>query len=118
MPACKTCETNGNLGRTCPHDGVTHWDGCGNSFLPEHAGCKKRPDVPLRDTLWNEGYSVGVQDSMLRATQCERILSDLIAELRNNKGETIGHAGCSYVAAARIDRIADRAEARLRKITK
>lgn len=33
-------------------------------------------------TLWEEGYSVGVQDSMLRATQYERILQDLIAELR------------------------------------
>lgn len=32
---------------------------------------------------WSEGYAVGVQDSMLRATQIERILTDLIADLQN-----------------------------------
>ena len=63
--------------------GVTHWDGCGNSKRPEHSGCKIQPGVPLETTLWDEGYSVGVQDSMLRSTQIERVLTDLIAELRS-----------------------------------
>lgn len=35
------------------------------------------------DAMWNEGYALGVQDSMLRATQIERVLTDLIAELRD-----------------------------------
>ena len=96
-----------NDGTTWELPGVTHWDGCGNSKRPEHSGCKIQPGVPLETTLWDEGYSVGVQDSMLRSTQIERVLTDLIAELRD------AHADgdvCSSLDAA------DRAEARLKGI--
>ena len=95
-----------NDGTTWELPGVTHWDGCGNSKRPEHSGCKIQPGVPLETTLWDEGYSVGVQDSMLRSTQIERVLTDLIAELRD----------VSDNRALRLD-LADWAEDRLREVT-
>jgi hypothetical protein len=119
MPVCKQCEADGNLGRTCLHigtwdlPGITHWDGCGNSDRPEHKGCKKRPDVLPESTLWEEGYSIGVQDSMLRATQYERVLTDLIADLRANAE---GHAGNWLDCVDEQRTMADRAEARLREV--
>ena len=56
-------------------------------------------------------YETGVQDSMLRATQYERILTDLIAELRD----------CPVIPIVAVDQeplrdMADRAEARLREV--
>jgi hypothetical protein len=68
----------------------------------------------VNDRVWEEGYAVGVQDSMLRATQYERILTDLIEHLR------------AWERSQRIDPvhnpdylawIADRAEAHLREVT-
>ena len=52
-------------------------------------------------------YETGVQDSMLRATQYERILTDLIAELRGEmwKGEDMD-----------VEPAIDRAEQRLREV--
>ena len=52
-------------------------------------------------------YETGVQDTTLRATQYERILLDLIAEI-NDKNH--GCCGCGWA-----DEAADRAEARLRE---
>jgi len=52
-------------------------------------------------------YETGVQDSMLRATQYERILTDLIAELRTWD---------SYYCKALAADLADRAEARLKEV--
>lgn len=45
--------------------------------------------VAVADEQLAAAYDVGVQDSMLRATQYERILLDLLAELRDEmwKGE-------------------------------
>ena len=57
----------------------------------------------VNDRWWDEGYAVGLQDSMLRATQYEHILRDLIAELRTT--------GC----VLHLEPI-DRAEARLREV--
>ena len=96
-----------NDGTTWELPGVTHWDGCGNSKRPEHSGCKIQPGVPLETTLWDEGYSVGVQDSMLRSTQIERVLTDLIAELRSP----------FFSMDPELDPVLDRAEARLREVT-
>lgn len=62
----------------------------------------------VNDRMWEEGYAVGVQDSMLRATQYERILRDLIAELRAHCREP--SCGCD------IGRAADYAETRLRRL--
>jgi len=53
-------------------------------------------------------YETGVQDSMLRATQYERILTDLIAELRDIYEDMGG--GWDLKEAT------DRAEARLREV--
>lgn len=63
------------------------------------------------DAMWNEGYALGVQDSMLRATQIERVLTDLITELREET-ERWFPAG----AALRVEGMADRAEKRLREL--
>lgn len=57
--------------------------------------------------IWESGYAEGVQDSMLRATQIERILTDLIAEL--------------WIVNSEADLppfydMADRAEERLQKL--
>lgn len=59
------------------------------------------------DAMWNEGYALGVQDSMLRATQIERVLTDLIAELRSP----------FFSMDPELDPVLDRAEARLREVT-
>ena len=59
------------------------------------------------DAMWNEGYALGVQDSMLRATQIERVLTDLIAELRSP----------FFSMDPELDPVLDRAEARLRDVT-
>ena len=58
------------------------------------------------DAMWDEGYSVGVQDSMLRSTQIERVLTDLIAELRSP----------FFSMDPELDPVLDRAEARLREV--
>lgn len=63
----------------------------------------------VNDRVWDEGYAVGVQDSMLRATQYERILTDLIAALRDIYEDMGG--GWDLKEAT------DRAEARLREVT-
>lgn len=63
------------------------------------------------DAMWNEGYALGVQDSMLRATQIERVLTDLIAELRELNQNRDGGMWAEDVHDA-----ADRAEARLKGI--
>ena len=55
-----------------------------------------------------DAYDAGVQDSMLRATQYERILTDLIAELRDIYEDMGG--GWDLKEAT------DRAEARLREV--
>ena len=55
-------------------------------------------------------YETGVQDSMLRATQYERILLDLIAELRARPGRDV-HSGSEHVDV--LLAAADRAEQRL-----
>ena len=114
-----------NDGTTWELPGVTHWDGCGNSKRPEHSGCKIQPGVPLETTLWDEGYSVGVQDSMLRSTQIERVLTDLIAELR---AEHYPHPctdpedfpccceSCAGAWPCLMADMADRAEERLQKL--
>lgn len=61
------------------------------------------------DAMWNEGYAAGVQDSMLRATQYERIVTDLIAEL-------YGYADSGVDSGwAPLYSTIDRAEARLRE---
>lgn len=54
-----------------------------------------------------DAYSAGVRDSMLRATQYERILTNLIAELRGR------HADCTTCYTKRA---LDRAEARLEEV--
>ncbi len=54
----------------------------------------------------DEGYALGVQHSMQRLAQSERILRDLIAELRAHCREP--SCGCD------IGRAADYAETRLR----
>ena len=59
------------------------------------------------DAMWNEGYALGAQDSMLRATQIERVLTDLIAELRSP----------FFSMDPELDPVLDRAEARLREVT-
>lgn len=59
------------------------------------------------DAMWNEGYALGVQDSMLRATQIERVLTDLITELRSP----------FFSMDPELDPVLDRAEARLREVT-
>ena len=113
-----------NDGTTWELPGVTHWDGCGNSKRPEHSGCKIQPGVPLETTLWDEGYSVGVQDSMLRSTQIERVLTDLIAELRDAHhpmadldGEpSLCIQGCGILPCHSLSAAAS-AEARLRAVT-
>ncbi len=53
------------------------------------------------------GIRIRVQDSMLRATQYERVLSDLIAELRSP----------FFSMDPELDPVLDRAEARLREVT-
>ncbi len=73
-------------------------------------------------------YETGVQDSMPRATQYERILLDLIAELRDTHRpfdsaddccpDCAGICeSCADEAPCRSARAADRAEARLREVT-
>ena len=68
--------------------GVTHWDGCGDVGAPEHAGCKKRADLPTtRDpgdyaAGFGDGYGRGMTESARQVLACRRILQDLIAELR------------------------------------
>lgn len=78
-------------------------------------------------------YETGVQDSMLRATQYERILLDLIAELRayqedrdttewlmDSRGECLCDGDypdvdrCMLHNSGQVASMADRAEARLR----
>jgi len=66
--------------------------------------------VPLETTLWDEGYSVGVQDSMLRSTQIERVLTDLIAELRETAAVKPGATGRLLME------MVGSAEARLREV--
>lgn len=57
-------------------------------------------------------YEIGVQDSMLRATQYERILTDLIAELQ----EQVEWYPPDRVWADDVHEATDRAEARLREV--
>lgn len=74
--------------------GVTHWDGCGEIGTPEHEGC----------FISMEHQS---------APPPERaILTDLIAELRGLNQNRDGGMWAEDVHEA-----ADRAEARLRKVT-
>ena len=68
----------------------------------------------VNDRMWEEGYAVGVQDSMLRATQYERILTGLIAELVGDDGD--GHELTPDGDACTVCRAIDRAEARLREV--
>lgn len=86
------------------------------------------------DRVWEEGYAVGVSDAILRATQYERILTDLIAELRTAHHAqpytlTEGHycpvcqTRASRLSDKPVDwpcdtaRMADRAESRLKGLT-
>ena len=62
------------------------------------------------DAMWNEGYALGVQDSMLRATQIERVLTDLIAELRETAAVKPGATGRLLME------MVGSAEARLREV--
>lgn len=62
------------------------------------------------DAMWNEGYALGVQDSMLRATQIERVLTDLIAELRETAAVKPGATGRLLME------MVGSAEARLREL--
>ena len=64
----------------------------------------------VNDRMWEEGYAVGVQDSMLRATQYERILQDLIAELRAHSDHAVP------VDTLVLESWADRAEQRLKEV--
>jgi len=41
-------------------------------------------------TVWEDGYATGVQDQMRRAVTLDRVLQDLIAELRDCGIEEIG----------------------------
>ncbi len=91
-----------------------------------------RDKVPLRkwsepDTTWSEDeiiangercYELGVQDSMLRATQYERILTDLIAELRDIQSATYEQRSSVELVARREETLdaLDRAGARLREV--
>lgn len=76
--------------------GVTHWDGCGEIGTPEHEGC----------FISMEHQS---------APPPERaILTDLIAELRDHAEY---HSRHNMEASDDINAAADRAEARLRKVT-
>lgn len=59
-------------------------------------------------------YETGVQDSMLRATQYERILTDLIAELVGDDGD--GHEMTPDGEACAVCVAIDRAEQRLREV--
>ncbi len=91
-----------------------------HNFFVDSDGVRK----PRRVTYWTgahydvrameAGWADGVQDSMLRATQYERILQDLIAELRD------GHRARSELVWAvplwAVQAI-DRAEARLRGVS-
>ncbi len=60
-------------------------------------------------------YETGVQDSMLRATQYERILLDLIAELKAAHDLACDGCGDGYPCAT--GEAYNRAEARLREVT-
>ena len=61
-----------------------------------------------------DAYDAGVQDSMLRATQYERILTDLIAELVGDDGD--GHEMTPDGEACAVCVAIDRAEQRLREV--
>ena len=71
-------------------------------------------------------YETGVQDSMLRATQYERILQDLIAELRDAHYNDQCGCGCEqwyeckpclHVGLCPSQEAAVRAEQRLREVS-
>lgn len=65
----------------------------------------------VADEQLEAAYDLGVQDSMLRATQIERVLTDLIAELKERAYSNLEGGYGPY------RQMADRAEARLSALT-
>lgn len=84
-------------------------------LVEESCNCCDHDDCDVYATSYNEGYDGGVQDSMLRATQIERVLQDLIAELRDGY-ESDPYLGGWHLRAVAMLSAADRAEARLREL--
>ena len=75
--------------------------------------------VAVADEQLAAAYDMGVQDSMLRATQYERILLDLLAELRDE--HSMDNGGCCVMcedtSPCTSARACDWADARLREVS-
>ena len=128
-----------------PSEGTTHWNGCGDVGTLEHAGCKKRAELPV--TLDPGDYAAGFSDGYGRGmTDAARHVIDQIA-MAWESGYGEGHAegydqgreqgdndarvvlldliaelrACPVLPTTREDleplrNMADRAEARLREV--
>ena len=95
--------------------GITHWNGCGDVDTPEHAGCKKRSELPVTLDVgdyaagFSDGYGRGLTDAARHAIKERVILTDLIAELWEYRDSPDGNKVLAPII--------DRAEARLREVT-
>ena len=73
-----------------PSEGTTHWNGCGDVGTLEHAGCKKRAELPV--TLDPGDYAAGFSDGYGRGmTDAARHVIDQIA-MAWESGYGEGHA--------------------------
>jgi hypothetical protein len=69
-------------------------------------------------TVWEDGYATGVQDQMRRAVTLDRVLQDLIAELRDEHWPAGGgYCHCGEGFPCSMGEAADRAEVRLREVS-
>lgn len=101
--------------------GITHWNGCGDVDTPEHAGCKKRSELPVTLDVgdyaagFSDGYGRGLTDAARHAIKERVILTDLIAELRWMQDRHYGSMG--QTPTSEVREAADRAEARLKELS-
>lgn len=106
--------------------GITHWNGCGDVDTPEHAGCKKRSELPVTLDVgdytagFSDGYGRGLTDAARHAIKERVILTDLITELRDGhrKSERFGDCvQCEEVWPCERVYLANEAETRLKGLT-